>query len=164
MTASDACRPHRSRPYGCLPARGFTLIELLVAMSIVGVLAAIAIPTFQGLRERAMVAAAIAEIASMQQEITEFWLINDRYPTSLTEVGLAGSTDPWGRPYRYLDHTGASNGAKRKDRFLVPVNSDFDLYSMGANGLTVVPFPPPASQDDIVRANNGGYIGLASEF
>jgi len=52
----------------------------------------------------------------------------------------------------------------RKDRFLVPINSDFDLYSMGKDRDTVAPLTAKVSQDDIVRANDGAFVGLASEF
>ena len=149
----DACASH-----------GFTLIELIVVVTIIGVLAAIALPSYQGMRERAQVTAAVGEIRGLQQEITEFQLLNNRLPTSLAEVGGGGGLDPWGRPYGYLDHAGATLAQKRKDRFLVPVNSDYDLYSRGPNGLSRPPFAVPESRDDIVRANNGGFVGLASVF
>jgi general secretion pathway protein G len=137
---------------------------LIVVITIIGVLAAIALPSYQGMRERAQIAAAIGEIRTLQQEITEFQFLNDRFPTSLSEVGSAGGLDPWGRPYAYLDHSGATPAQKRKDRFLVPVNSDYDLYSLGPDGLSRPPFAVPDSRDDIVRANNGGFVGLASAF
>lgn len=143
---------------------GFTLIELAVVITILGVVTAIAMPSLQGARDQARVAAAISEIASIQQTITEFQIVNDRVPTSLSEVGLAGTLDPWGNPYAYLDHTGASNGQKRKDRFLVPVNSDYDLYSLGPDGQSVPAFTAQPSRDDIVRANNGGFVGVADDF
>jgi len=44
------------------------------------------------------------------------------------------------------------------------LNSDFDLYSMGADEATKKPLTPPVSWDDIVRANNGEYIGLGSKY
>jgi general secretion pathway protein G len=55
-------------------------------------------------------------------------------------------------------------GKMRRDHFLVPVNTDFDLYSLGKDGLSQSPFTAAASQDDIVRANNGLYVGLVSEY
>ncbi len=53
---------------------------------------------------------------------------------------------------------------KRKDKNLVPVNNDFDLYSMGEDGKSVAPFAAKHSRDDIVRANNGNFIGLAEDY
>jgi general secretion pathway protein G len=47
---------------------------------------------------------------------------------------------------------------------LVPVNSDYDLYSMGPDGDSKPPFTAKASRDDIVRASNGSWIGPVSEF
>ncbi len=73
--------------------------------------------------------------------------------------------DPWGRPYEYLDLSDAkSHGKSRKDKNLVPLNADFDLYSMGKDGTSVSALTAKASQDDIVRANNGGFIGLAADY
>jgi general secretion pathway protein G len=46
----------------------------------------------------------------------------------------------------------------------VPVNSTFDLYSLGPDGKSSPPFTAAPSQDDIVRANDGGFIGLASDY
>ena len=51
-----------------------------------------------------------------------------------------------------------------KDRFLVPINSDFDLYSMGKDGKSQMPLTAKDSRDDIIRANDGAYIGLAYAF
>lgn len=55
-------------------------------------------------------------------------------------------------------------GGARKDRFLVPINSDFDLYSMGKDGQSVGPLTAQKSHDDIIRASDGGFYGLAANF
>jgi general secretion pathway protein G len=52
----------------------------------------------------------------------------------------------------------------RMDRFLVPINSDYDLYSMGRDGRSVAPLTAKMSHDDIVRANDGKYVGLAHKY
>ena len=52
----------------------------------------------------------------------------------------------------------------RKDRFLNPLNSEFDLYSVGPDGKTETPLTAKASYDDIIRAVDGKYMGLASDF
>jgi general secretion pathway protein G len=59
---------------------------------------------------------------------------------------------------------GASRSALRKDRNLVPINTDFDLYSMGPDGASAAPLTAAASQDDVVRANNGSFIGQAKDY
>jgi general secretion pathway protein G len=59
---------------------------------------------------------------------------------------------------------GGPAGQPRKDRFLVPINTDFDLYSMGRDGESVPALTAAKSRDDVVRAANGSYIGLASRF
>ncbi|MGH7274409.1 MAG: prepilin-type cleavage/methylation domain-containing protein, partial [Nitrospiria bacterium] len=59
---------------------------------------------------------------------------------------------------------GAKIGDLRKDAKLVPINSDFDLYSMGSDGQSASALTAKQSWDDIVRASNGGYVGIASEY
>ena len=58
----------------------------------------------------------------------------------------------------------ASKGKPRKDRFLHPINSDYDLYSMGKDGESVEPLTAKKSHDDVIRANDGSFVGLATEF
>ena len=70
--------------------------------------------------------------------------------TTSTSSGQAQTSGPSPKP--------------RKDRFLVPINSDYDLYSKGADGESVAPLTAAKSQDDIVRANDGEYLGLASRY
>jgi general secretion pathway protein G len=46
----------------------------------------------------------------------------------------------------------------------VPIKSDNDLWSSGKDGKSVSPLTAKDSRDDILRANNGRFIGLASDF
>lgn len=142
--------------------RGFTLVELLIVMAIMGLLAALAMPSLNEAVEQARVARAIGDIKAMGIEISQFELTEGRFPTTLAEVGRITLIDPWGNPYVYKQVTGP--GGARKDKFQVPVNDDFDLYSMGRDGKTTGPLTAKVSRDDVVRANSGGFVGLASNY
>ncbi len=45
-----------------------------------------------------------------------------------------------------------------------PLNSDYDLYSSGNDKESRDPLANALSRDDIVRANNGTYIGLGEDY
>jgi general secretion pathway protein G len=209
-------------------AKGFTLIELMLAVSIVGVLASLAVPNYLDFVEKARVAMTVSELHGLTKEIKGYALGAEQYPDSLADIGRSTMLDPWGTPYQYYkincgtiydigslarlklrrknnprvipaahspsphndwhislavdngDHQhllhfvqGAGGGGgppcggvggARKDRFLVPINSDFDIYSMGKDKDTVAPLNPPKSHDDIIRASDGGFYGLAKNF
>lgn len=147
-----------------MEAGGFSLIEIMMVIAIIGTLAAIAVPNYIAYREHALMTKTISDIQFIERQIDLFVLDNDRLPSSLAEIGMGGTLDPYGNPYEYQTVAGTPKGKLRKDRFLVPVNSDYDLYSMGKDGRSVAPFTAKHSRDDIVRANDGAYIGLASDF
>lgn len=144
---------------------GFTLIEMLAVMAIIGMLLGIVTPRLQQLLKSIRVTEAINDITVIQQDVIAFSAVYDSLPQNLEAVGRGGMVDPWGHPYRYLamtyDKNGNPSAGVRMDRALHPLNSDFDLYSMGEDGVTALPLTAKASQDDIIRANDGGFVGLA---
>lgn len=133
-------------------------------MTLIGLLTGLAVPRYRDVVDKARVAKAIGDIRALQTDI----LSQDSLPPSLAAINRATLLDPWGRPYVYYKFPKPKGGGPpagtRKDKFLVPVNSDFDLYSMGKDGATALPFTSKPAQDDIVRANDGGFIGLAKNF
>jgi general secretion pathway protein G len=162
-SAAAALRRGRHPPFG---GAGFTLIEILVALAIIGILSGLAIPGYSEFIYRAEVGRAISEVEALASEIQGFYFGTGKYPANLGEIGRDGMPDPWGNPYQYLNiaDDDPPNGALRKDRNLVPVNSDYDLYSVGRDGDSAGALTAAVSKDDVVRANNGGFIGLAEKY
>jgi len=157
------------RCFGCFNPndRGMTLIEVMIVIVIIGILSSIAIPTYFNSKEKAKMAATISEIKILEKMIQAYNIDHDSYPETLEDLGIKTPKDPWGNPYQYLKIEGREKkgvGKMRKDHNMVPVNSDFDLYSKGKDGKSQTPFTSKASRDDIVRANNGRYIGLVSDY
>lgn len=151
-------RPYRRR-------RGMTLLELVMAVAVLGLILAIGIPRYLDYREKARIAKTSADLVIMMFDLRIYEDTNGKLPPTLETLGRGTIPDPWGNPYQYLDFsTVKGTGKMRKDRFLVPINSTYDLYSMGKDGKTAMPLTAKASQDDVIRANDGGFVGLASDY
>jgi general secretion pathway protein G len=120
--------------------RGFTLIEIMVVVIIIGLLAAVIVPSVINKVDEARVSKAKADIQSLETALTMYRLDNSKYPT--TDQGLQAlivqptdpsirhwrtggylqriSKDPWGADYQYV-----APGTHGKE---------YDLYTLGADG------------------------------
>ncbi|MFZ4622689.1 MAG: type II secretion system major pseudopilin GspG [Rhodoferax sp.] len=119
-------------------AAGFTLIELMVVLLIIGVLAALVVPSVLDRADDARVTAAKTDVANLMQALKLYRLDNQRYPTA--EQGLQAllvkpstspvpnnwkiyldklPNDPWGKAYVYLNPG---------------IKGEVDVMSYGADG------------------------------
>lgn len=146
-------------------SRGWTLIEMLIVIALIGTIMLLATPPLIQLLQNAKVERAIRDIEGLQFDIRIYEDTYEQLPLDLNEVRPAVPYDPWGRPYQYLPFVGGGwKGLARLDQFLKPLNTSYDLYSVGPDGLSKPPLMNPDSQDDIVRAADGSFIGPASKF
>ncbi len=160
---------------------GFTLLELLFAIAIIAVLTAIAVPIYNGYIDKAKNTTAISEIYAIQACIERFYTVNFSYPPTITEIASClpnSGIDPWGKAYVYLNlieedklkgkdkPKGEDKGddKKRRDHKENPINTLYDLYSKGKDGLSKSQLDNKESVDDIVLAHDGAFVGLASDF
>jgi len=152
--------------------KAFTLIEVLLIVAIIGTLLALMVPSYTNLLEKARTNRAITDIVKISRELDDFLTDNGSLPETLEELNQNSKplnlTDPWGNPYEYLVILGKKKneiqGKWRKDRFLIPINTDYDLYSLGKDEESSAPLTAHASWDDIVRASDGDYFGLAHKY
>jgi general secretion pathway protein G len=120
--------------------RGFTLIEIMVVVIIIGLLAAVIVPSVLKRVDDAKVTKAKEDIQSLETALTLYYVDNSKYPTS--EQGLGAlvqqptdptiknwkpggyiervSKDPWGNDYQYV--------------FPGTHGKAYDLFSLGADG------------------------------
>lgn len=145
--------------------RGFSALELMLAVAIVAVLALVAVPSYSAYIERTRVTQAITDIKAIEALISTYYQDQRDYPDTLAQVGAGSRLDPWGQPYTYhVLRTAADQSTARKDKNLVPINSDYDLYSVGKDHASRPPLLARQSRDDVVRANDGAFVGLASSY
>lgn len=175
-----------------LKHQGFTLIDLLITTSIVGVISMISVSSYNGYIDTTKNSQAASQIRSLAFLINDYAEDYGYYPNNLSDIGNENLKDPWGNFYVYLnlrsqsddgddedgnkdqhdshdDHHDSDDdkidiGAARKDGSLVPINTKFDLCSIGKDGKTKPPLRAKESHDDIIYANDGAYIGLAESF
>ncbi len=144
---------------------GITFIELAVIVSIVLGLTGLGIIAYSGYRDNANMARAVADIRAIEHDIYIYEGYAANLPEGLDQLGKDLLLDPWGNPYQYYNaHKGNGNGLQRFDRLGNLLNTDFDLYSTGRDGTAAPGLDKQESSDDIVRAANGKFVGLASAF
>ncbi len=143
---------------------GLTLVELVIVAFIVSTLAGIAYIAHDHYVYKGQISQAIADIRAIEARLFSYYADNGIFPPTLADVGEGGRKDPWNGLYEYWPITGDPKQEVRKDRNLHPLNTDFDLGSRGKDRATSLGLTAKASHDDIIRANNGAFAGLASKY
>jgi type IV pilus assembly protein PilE len=119
---------NNSRGYG-----GFTLIELMIVVVIVGILAAIAYPSYQQYAretKRADAHAALLRIATLEEK---FFSNNNTYTTSTTALGYAANPAASNDGYWAISIT--SVGPTTFTLTAVPAGNHVDPACSGANSI-----------------------------
>jgi type IV pilus assembly protein PilA len=70
--------------------RGFTLVELMVIVSVVAILAAIAVPTYQAYAVRSRISEALAMMGACKTAVTDYLTANAALPPDVSSAGCAG--------------------------------------------------------------------------
>ena len=143
--------------------QGFTFGETLLATALLAVSVDAALARISTQIERTRIEQAKDGITRIGVEIETYRARHHELPASLTDLGSSVPLDPWGHSYEYVNFDARGTVGQRTFEGL-PVNSDFDLYSRGADGRTEVNLRNEAARDDIVRARDGAYVGPASDF
>ena len=89
-------------------AVGFTLIELMIVVAIIGILAAIAIPSYQDYTVRAQVAEALVLAGELKPSIQDFYKERGRFPG---DNGAAGVPAPEHLIGQYVTDIEVTDGA-----------------------------------------------------
>jgi general secretion pathway protein G len=130
----------RRRPGRCARMGGFTLIEIMVVVIIIGLLAAVIVPSVMRRVDDAKVAKAKEDIQSLETALTMYYMDNSKYPandqglraltTQPTDPSIKNwktggyieriSKDPWGNDYLFV--------------FPGTHGKAYDICSLGADG------------------------------
>lgn len=150
-----------------LYSRGMALVEIVMSVMLVTLVLTLMVPAALRLVDKAKQDSVTGQLREIQEKVDEFHKTHSRYPISLSEIYESVPVDPWNNPYQYLslaEGLQKTRGQARKYKGMKMINSDYDLYSMGPDGKSAPPLTAEPARDDIIRANNGRYIGGVNEF
>jgi type IV pilus assembly protein PilA len=75
-------------------SRGFTLIELMIVVAIVGILAAVALPSYKDYTIRARLSEAVTFASACKSSVAEYYNSNLAWPADLPASGCSNMNTP----------------------------------------------------------------------
>ncbi|MEZ4650059.1 MAG: type II secretion system protein GspG [Candidatus Eisenbacteria bacterium] len=159
MTTTDRPLPSAARPAGA----GFTLVEVILVLIVLGIVSTSAVVSYGSVINRAKNVRAVSDLTAISVAIDDYHKRRGTYPPNLAKIHFDDREDPWGNPYIYLP-VDDSCGGTRTDAYGDPVNTDYELYSAGADGETGASLSCGPGADDPIRADNGHFLGIADTF
>jgi general secretion pathway protein G len=120
---------------------GFTLLELLVVMTIIGILAAIAVPALRDSPQRAREAALREDLFTLRSVIDQYHGDKGAYPPDLQTLVTAG----------YIRKIPFDPMTKSADTWVLA----YEEAPTGAEGATPAPAPDQSTTPGIVDVHSG---------
>ncbi|TLM62504.1 MAG: type II secretion system protein [Deltaproteobacteria bacterium] len=120
--------------------RGFTLIELMIVLTVIGILASIAVPNYQRSVIKAREAVLMEDLYQMRRAIDSYFVDHGKYPDSLESLAeskylrgipvdpFTGASDSW----ETIAPTPSADGGETAEGGVEDVRSGSDL--VGLNG------------------------------
>jgi len=121
--------------------KGFTLIELMIVVAIIGILAAIAIPTYQDYTVRTRISEGLVNASPGKVAIAEYRNTNGAWPTDTTAAGYntnIASTYVNSVRYEYADGSGLPTLVIVFNDTSTGFNGVLQTNNAGGNGDTLV--------------------------
>jgi type IV pilus assembly protein PilE len=122
------------RPSTFNRARGFTLIEVMIVVAIVGILAAVAIPSYREYNQRSTITEATMALGDHRNKMEQFFLDNRSYQNA-GNCGIAAST-----ALRFYTLTCTAGSA-----------TTYTVTATGRTGTAALGFTYTIDQDNIQR-------------
>jgi general secretion pathway protein G len=150
---------------GKMGETGLTLIELLVVIAIIGILAAGLLPEIFGVINDAKYSRAVQDVNSFFKEATTHRAKTGEFPSNWSDLGYDHPpVDPWGNEYILNNHDDITPGKRRSDGPTIPINDNIDIFSPGPDGEWKKSILATPSKDDVILAEDGGYVGKAGDY